>query len=194
MKQRLTTKQTRYPFIETQQLIKNDIRRWSFFCLIGALGICGIVNLCLGGRPWVLLVAIGEYIIFTAFLSKESIESTILKRLVSIMYAVLAILLVSAWWGSKNMHVGFPMTTFGMLCLCGAIYLWRYRNNRTSPLPLLIFLVTSMLDSLTGIFLPWGLNWPRIVLLSTSVFLILLTLVLFRKAIVVEMRKRFSVR
>ena len=183
-----------YPVIQARRMILHALRIWTSRGLIGAFVVCAIVNLCVGGRPWILLVLLGEYILYLLFLYKEPIESSLLEQFTPIVYAVCGILLVANWWGSDSVEIALPMTYFGMLCGSFVLYLLEYRLYHRNLLPLAHCLLFAVFNALIGLALPWGLNWPRIVLLSTSGFMVLVLVVLLRKTFWIECKKRFSTK
>ncbi len=183
-----------YPPVKSQPMRLNAVRKWAFRAMLSAFLICAVINLSIGGKPWVLLLALAEYIFYSAFLSKALIESSLLERFVSIMFSGSILLLLTSLWGSGSAEVALPLTCFGMLCLSCVISLLEYKNHRKNLLPIIIVFATSVAVALIGLFMPWGMNWPSIVLLSTSVVLIILALLLFRETISIELRKRFSVK
>ncbi|MDR1158424.1 MAG: DUF6320 domain-containing protein [Oscillospiraceae bacterium] len=187
-------KHTLYPRMKIKRVTLNRVRGWTARALLAALVVCGIVNLAVGGPPWSFLVAAGECILYRACLAKEPIEATLLQKLMSVLFPVCGLLLLTDWFGGGASEKAMPLTYLGVLCLSAGIYFLGFRKQRKNLLPMFQMLAVALVTVAVGFFAPWGLNWPRIVLLGLTGSLVILALVGFRRPIVSELRRRFSAR
>ena len=155
-----------------------------------------IVNLCVGGVPWAVYVLLGAYAAYEIFLSLETAEISIIRRIVSGGYAVSFLLLGierisdSGAWARE---IAVPMVLFGALIAAAALYASAYRKFPGHFLPVFGLCFLSMGWGLLGILGLLTIRWPLITLSSTALGVFTAGLIIFHKRIRAELKKKMHI-
>lgn len=167
---------------------RQDLLRSAFLL---AAYTCLIVNLSTGGMPWSLIVIGGLCVAWVAFVYRPLVENTLIKKLSDVTIAVCFYLfLVDAILQQGWSNIVVPIVFFSDLVLIGFIFLVFFKKQKRSFMPLFELILgglIAILLSLTGV---QTLNWPRIVVGSVSLGLLVLSVALFPKDMVRELRKK----
>lgn len=166
-------------------------------CLL-ILGVLSsaIVNLCVGGVPWAVYVLLGAYAGYEIFLSLETAEISITRRIVSGGYAVSFLLIGieeitnSGTWARE---IAVPMVLFGALLAAAALYAAAYRKFPGHFLPVFGLCFLSMGWGLLGILGLLTIRWPLITLASTALGIFVAAIVIFHKRIWTELQKKLHI-
>ena len=162
---------------------------------LGALSSV-IVNLCVGGVPWAVYVLLGAYAAYEIFLSLETAEISIIRRIVSGGYAVSFLLFGierfthSGVWAHE---IAIPMVLFGTLLASAALYASACRKFPGHFLPVFGLCFLSMGWGIFGILGIWSIRWPLITLSSTALGVFLAALIVFHRTIWAELQKKLHI-
>ncbi|MCL1854628.1 MAG: DUF6320 domain-containing protein [Clostridia bacterium] len=152
---------------------------------------CLIVNLFTGDMSWSLIVIGGLCVAWVAFVYKPLVENTLIKKLSDVSIAVcLYLFLLDAVLQQGWSIIVIPIVFFSDLVLIGFIFLVFFKKQKRNFMPLYELLLgglVAILLSLTGV---QTLNWPRIVVGSVSLGLLVLSVALFPKDMAKELRKK----
>lgn len=163
--------------------------------LLGVLSSV-IVNLCVGGAPWAVYVVLGAYAAYEIFLSLETAEISIIRRIVSGGYAVAFLLFGIEWFthsGTWAREIAIPMVLFGVLTASAALYASAYRQFPGHFLPVFGLCFLSMGWGIMGILGIWTIRWPLITLSSTALGVFVAALIIFHRRIWAELRKKLHI-
>ena len=163
-----------------------------------ALGVLSsvIVNLCVGGEPWAGYVLLGAYAAYEIFLSLETAEVSIIRRIVSGGYAVAFLLFGIERFthsGAWAQEIAIPMVIFGALVASAALYAAAYRKFPGHFLPVFGLCFLSMGWGILGITGILTMRWPLITLSSTALGVFLAALIIFHRTIRAELRKKLHI-
>ncbi len=187
-----------YPKIEPKPNVRLLLRTVLSLVLLVACIAVGIINLCVGGRPWALYVFGAAIVCWAVFLYQPMVEFSLLHRIAAILPTVCAYLFLVDWLADGSGFSGLvvPIVLFGVFILCILLFFVRFRHQKHNIFP--IYMISLMVLTLV-IFAACGLfslqfNWPMIVLASLDGIMLILTLFVFLKPILRECRKKFHTR
>ncbi len=152
---------------------------------------CLIINLVTGGIFWSLIAIGGLCVAWVAFVYRPMVEHTLIKKLsdVSIAICLYLFLLDAILQGGWSNFV-VPIVFFSDIILIGAYYLLFFKRQKRNFMPLFELTLGGFIAltlSLTGL---QELNWPRIVVGSVCLGLLVLSVALFPKDVLRELKKK----
>lgn len=162
----------------------------SAFVLTGYL--CLIINLLTGGPAWSLIVIGGLMTFWVAFIYKPQVEATPIKKLCDTALAVcLYLFLLDSVVGGGWSGFVVPIVFFGELIVTGGYFLLFFHKRKRDFLPLFELILIGLVGTLLSLAGLKRLDWPMIVVGGVSLGLLLLSFLLFRKPLWLEIRKKF---
>ncbi len=171
-----------------------NIVRWPF---LGVAVAAPIVNLCIGGPLWCILVILSLWIIWKMVLSPDLVEFNRLSQSIkvtawsSILIAVVDLLFVN---NSFAIFV-IPIVCFAGLTNCIVLFFTNLETQKHNMLPLLIFIFVSIIASLVALYFYHGKgDWPIFVLLGLSVLSLLSLIIVLGQDFKIEMKRRFHIK
>lgn len=170
-----------------------DILRWPF--ILAAVASV-IVNLCVGGPLWCVVVSIGLSAIWKLLLSIDLVEynrtSQFIKTVVwsCILLASVDILLVHGW-----SRFVLPIVLFGAHAICAVLFFTDIETQKHNMMPLILFIFASIVGSAVVLYFWHEQNdWPYMVLLGLSAVFLLTLILVLRQDFLREMKRRFHVK
>ena len=170
-----------------------DILRWPF--ILAAVASV-IVNLCVGGPLWCVVVSIGLSAIWKLLLSIDLVEynrtSQFIKTVVwsCILLASVDILLVHGW-----SRFVIPIVLFGAHAICAVLFFTDIETQKHNMMPLILFIFASIVGSAVVLYFWHEQNdWPYMVLLGLSAVFLLTLILVLRQDFLREMKRRFHVK
>ena len=171
-----------------------NIVRWPF---LAAAVAAPIVNLCIGGPLWCILVILSLWIVWKMILSPDLVEfnriSQSIKATVwsSILIAAVDLLLV-------NNHFAIfviPIVCVAGLTNCIVLFFTNLEIQKHNMLPLINFIFVSILGSAIALhFYHDKENWPLIVLPCLAVLSLLSLIIVLGQEFKIEMKRRFHIK
>ncbi|MEG0741717.1 MAG: DUF6320 domain-containing protein [Clostridia bacterium] len=181
-----------YPDIRKDSFWKRnraDINRLAFAYL--SL-VCFLINLCLGGTAWSLIVIGGLAVFYTAFLYRPLVEHTLIKKLSDVSIAVcLYLFLLEAVIGGQWANFVVPVVFFGILTVIGTLYLVFFQKQKRNFLPLFELAVGGLISVVCALVGFIKLEWPQIVVGAVSLALVVISAAAYSQPICLEFRKKF---
>jgi lipid-A-disaccharide synthase-like uncharacterized protein len=171
-----------------------NIVRWPF---LAVAVVAPIVNLCIGGPLWCILVILSLWIVWKMVLSPDLVElnriSQSIKATVwsSILIAVVDLLFV-------NNHFAIfviPIVCFAGLANCIVLFFTNLETQKHNMLPLINFIFASIIGSLIALHFYHGRgDWPIFVLLGLSVLSLFSLIIVLGQDFKIEMKRRFHIK
>lgn len=162
--------------------------------LVGCIA-CGIVNLCLGGRPWFLYILGGSVVFWAVFLYRPLVEYSFIRKLSVILCAACAYLVLIDWMG-KSVHWSkfvVPVVFFSMFVFLLGFFFARFKQQKNNLMPVYwIFLlsIASVITVACGAF-SMTMTWPIIIIASLDGVMLILSFIFFRVPLAREFAKKF---
>ena len=184
-----------YPEYEGASLWRRNRRLFlrSAFLLIGY--VCLLVDLLTPGMPWSLIVIGGLAVLWIAFIYRPQVENTPIKKLCDILIATcLYLLLLDSILGGGWAAFVVPIVFFADLALIGTFFLIFFKKQKRSFLPLLELILAGLVTTVWYLAANRQPDWQILALGGVSLLLLTLSLALFRKPLLAEVRKKFHVK
>ncbi len=184
-----------YPDVKNRSFLQRNLTSVHRLMFLGAAYICLIINLCVGGNAWSLMVCGGLAVAWIGLLYRPLVENTLIKKVSDIGIAVcLYLFLLDGLLGGGWADMVVPIIFFSDLVVAGVCYLAFFRKMKRNFLPLFEMELAGLIAILCGLVGLREVNWPLIVVGSVSLGLLLLSLILFFKPFSLEFRKKFHIR
>ena len=184
-----------YPEVKKQDLFLMQLRKTLRWIFLLAMIACPIVNLAIGGKAWSVVVIWSILLVWNVLLSPDVIEYGLMRQGVKIvLFAVVLQILIDQLLAPGWAAFVIPLFGTASLLYTAAIFvsdIHTQKQNMMSMIWLIFLALIFFIMALIG----WPeLNWPMIVLGSTACLLTFFGVILFRKELLLEIRKRFHVR
>ena len=151
------------------------------------------INCLLGGVPWSVYVVLSAFLVQVLFLSWETAEISLIRRIVLGSFAI-SILLQWIEYATKSgtwaREIVIPLVLFAAFCASAVLYFSAFRRFKAQFLPMLgiaVFSFVAISLAMAGV-LPMG--WPLILLSAFSFVTTLAILFTFRKQFWAEWKKK----
>ena len=167
---------------------------YSLVALVATV-ICLVVNIIVGGPPWVLFVIGGEIIFYYMFFRIDLIDNTVIKKVMKLVIAICIYLkiidmIIDTDW---SLFVD-SIILFSLLIFQTGLYIIGIRIHKRKLIPLLGLAIAAIIIFLLGIFNVIELKWPIIVLGVLGITVVLFLFIFMHKTTFSEIRKYFSIR
>lgn len=160
-----------------------------------AVAVCTIVNLCTGGKLWLLYVIGGFIILYMSFLRQPLIENTFMKRFTVVIFIICGYLYLIDWLEKTNWsYFVIIIISFSVLIVQLITFLSLYDLQKKQVIPIFLTCLGSLVLMFLALFGVISLNWPIIVLSSLAIFILLLFFTIFKSNIKKELKKYFYLK
>lgn len=169
-----------------------SIMRWVF---VSAAIVCPVVNIWIGGKAWCVVVLWAMWSVWKAFLSPDMVELNLISQTVkALLYSVILLALIDMCLASGWALFVIPIVSFGALIVTAVFFFSDMNRQRQNTMPM-IWLTLFSLVAFVASFSGWPvMNWPMMVLGGVALFLSCIGLIAFRKALLLELKKRFHIK
>jgi hypothetical protein len=171
-----------------------NIARWPF---LAAAVAAPIVNLCIGGPLWCIIVILTLLIVWKMILSPDLVElnriSQTIKATVwgSIMIAAIDLLFLN----NRFALFVIPIVCFAGLTGCIILFFTNLEIQKHNMLPLINFIFASIIGSSIALYFYHDIeNWPLAVLLGVSLLSLLSLIIVLGQDFKIEMQRRFHIK
>ncbi|MEZ4357960.1 MAG: DUF6320 domain-containing protein [Eubacteriales bacterium] len=189
-------KNNTYPDVNKKSFTLYDIRNILLWILVAGLISCGIVNLCVGGRPWFLYVLGAEIIFFVIFVYHPLVDHSFIQKFFLTTLLVCAYLLMIDYLNGNEgwSSLVVPIVCFSSLIVLGIMFFLYFQKQKQNFVSIYTLVFGSMIAVIMGIFGLFTINWPLIVLGSLALALFIISIVIFLKPLKRELKKKFHVK
>ncbi len=183
-----------YPRVQKRKRFWDRFRFIARCCFMAAAYAAPIVNLCLGGRLWCLIVLWSLWLAW-GLISPPLVEHNRISQTARLLFNVCVLLIIidtvySHGWGSFVI----PIVCFGTLVLLGVLFLSDLTKQRQNVMPMVWLIIASLLGIISSLIGWPKMNWPMIALGSTAFALLIVCVGILRKDLLTELKKRFHVK
>ncbi len=184
-----------YPTIKTKINKQILIRRIILFIFLISTITVVIVNLAVGGRPWMFYVIGAEIIFYFAFLNFPLIDRSLTKRVTVTLFLICAYLyLIDFINHTKWSYFVIGIIAFSIIIVQLLIFFLSINYQRKKLIPLFITTTGSIIYVILSLFNIVIINWPIIVLGGVSILALLVVFIFYYKSITTELKKYFSLK
>lgn len=185
-----------YPQVSKREFQRKKLIRIMRWPYLAVAYICPIVNLCIGGKAWSIIVLMGLYMSWNLVFSLDLIEynrmSQFCKLIVysCIMLALIDILLIPGWAIDVIVIIGF-----GALIIASILLFSDYRKQRKNIMPLFTLIIISLIGTILGFVLYKNkITWEFITLGGVAFALLITFIIILGKDFFDEFKKRFHIK
>ncbi len=171
-------------------------RRLAILCLWAGIVASAVVNLAVGGTPWVVYVVLGAFAAYEIFLSLETAERSLIRRIVSGSYAVSILLYGTAWVtdsGTWAVEIVIPLVLLAALVASAALYFSDYRRFSAQCLPVFGLAALSVTGGILGLCGVLPMGWPLIALSASALAVLVGSICTFRRSLWMQIKKKMHI-
>lgn len=184
-----------YPLPNKRKIRRQDMIRWGRWPFLLAACLCPVINLCVGGPAWGVIVLWSLWMVWSFLFSPDLVECNRISLLIKLITStsVLLILidgLLSPGWAIEVV----PIVCFSGLAVSGALIFTDLERQKQNMLPMLL-IALSIFCSLVGL-LVWReeSRWALAVMGALAVALLTACAVVLGNDFIRELKKRFHTR
>lgn len=185
-----------FPTPRKQTLQLHHVLRWVRWPFLLAAILCPLINLCVGGKPWSVIVLWGLWMLWTNLFNPAMVDynrvSQCIRLIVqgTILQILIDVLIVPGWIFNVA-----PIFCFGGLIVAGLLFFSDFHQQRHNMMPLLLLSVGCLIGAVVGLTVPtpaW--TWTIIVLGALSFSLLVACIASTGKDFVRIIRKFFHLK
>ena len=184
-----------YPPKKRYRNVWEGFRRVFKWIFLTAAYICPLVNLCVGGEPWSLVVLWSEWLVWSQFFSPSLVEYNLISQISKgLTNTCVLLLLIATIYSLGWAEFVIPIVCFGTLATIGVLFLTDISKHKQNMMPM-VWIIFASLVGIAGAFIGWPrMNWPMIVLGATAFALLTVCAVILRRDMLSELKKRFHIK
>lgn len=185
-----------YPALKKRQTFLDWVR-FILKCLaLLAAVACPIINLCVGGKPWSLVVLMGLYTGWTLVLDPDLVEYNRISQFVKAVLCAVALLGLIDWTLSPGFAIKvLPIVIFGAVLVAGTLFFSDLQRQKQNMMPMLTLILISFIGTALGLSLYHGTGrWAMIVMGAVALGLLIGCIAILRKDFIRELKKRFHTK
>ena len=171
-----------------------NIVRWPF---LGVAVAAPIINLCVGGPLWCIIVILALLFVWKMILSPDLVELNRISQSIkvtvwsSIVIATIDLLFIN----NRFALFVIPIVCFAGLTNCIVLFFTDLEIQKHNMLPLINFIFVSIIGSAIALHFYHGQeSWPLIVLLGLSILSLLSLIIVLGQDFKIEMQRRFHIK
>ncbi len=160
------------------------------FMLAGLAAV--IVNLCVRGKPWSLVVCWSLFSMWNIVFEPDTFEFSHISMLVKVLFYVVVLLALIDYLLSSQRWALFviPIVVFSTMIVTSVLFLIDIRQSMRNSMPLIWLMIYSLVGAIVYFGALKDYSWPVIVMGSISAAM-LVVCIFFNKAFISELKKRF---
>lgn len=184
-----------YPPAQQKRLAAERLRYILRWCFSVASYVCAIVNLCVGGPAWSLVVIWSLWCVWSMIVSPSLVEyNRISQTAKTLINACILLILIDTVFSSGWAEFVVPIVSFGSLIIIGILFLSDLPKQKHNIMPM-VWLIAASLVAVISSLIGWPkLDWPMIVLGSTALLLLIVCVAVLRADLLRELKKRFHTK
>ncbi len=185
-----------YPPLKKRETFLN----WDRFILkclaLLAVVACPIVNICVGGKSWSLVVLMGVYTAWTLVLDPDLVEYNRISQFVKAVFCASLLLGLIDWALAPGFAVKvLPIVIFSALLVAGGLFFSDLQRQKQNMMPMLTLILFSFIGTAAGLSLYHGTGrWAMIVMGAVAFGLLIGCIAILRKDFIRELKKRFHIK
>lgn len=180
-----------YPKIKLK-IFSDNLRTFFFRLFLIATTSSIIVNICVKGKAWSVIVASSLYLIWKNFISYNLFENNLTTRITQfLLHSCILLFIIEKIFKLDFAPFVIEIICFSLLILLGTLFFSNYKTEKKNQMPLNLMIIGTLFFILCYFFGLIEMSWPLIVLISIASILSIIGIIWFRKIIIIEWKKRF---
>lgn len=186
-----------YPPIPKKEFKRNNLLKIMRPPMLLSAIACPIVNICVGGKAWSVVVLLGLYMLWDLAISTDLVEYNRISQWCkfavysTIMLACIELFLAAGW-----ALMVIPIVCFSSLVVSAVLFFTDIKRQKQNMMPIFLFTVGSIIGSAIMLIF-WHSpidNWPIIVWCAVSSGLLIAFLIVLKGDFIRELKRRFHVK
>ncbi len=170
-------------------------RKIILFIFFLSVVICTIINLAIGGKKWVFYVIGAEVIFYFVFLNKPLIDNTFVKKFTVILFAICAYLYIIDLINQTSWsYFVISIISFCIIIVQLLLFFSEFKLQKKKFMPLFLTSIGSVIFCILAVSRVVEINWPVIVLGSLGILSLVVLFIFYRKDIIYELKKYYSLK
>ncbi len=185
-----------YPAVEKRRLERQkflSILRWPY---LAAAIICPIVNYCVGGKAWSIIVLMGMYMAWKLVLSPDLVEYNRLSQSIKLLLTSCVMLVLIDYFLVPGWAIEVvPIVGFGGLVLAGTLLFSDFERQKQNLLPLLLLIFLAIVGSVVGLSVWYDRGrWAFWVMGAVAILLLISCCISLGGEFLRELKRRFHIK
>ena len=181
-----------YPPLGERKKFIERARTILSYVIIAAAYACPIINICVGGKAWSVVVLWGLLSLWTVCLNRPLVEfNRISKTANALLYAAVMMVLIEIFLVSGWAELVMPIVCFGMLIIMGVLFFSDLRRQTQNIMPMLWAAAGSLVAFICAWIVMPKLTWPVIVMGAVAAALFIASGIALKGGLLLELKKRF---
>lgn len=183
-----------YPPIAKSKKFLEKARTILSYIIIAAAYACPIINLCVGGKAWSIVVLWGLLSLWSVCLNRPLVEFNRISKTANVLlYAAVLMVLIEIFLVSGWAEFVMPIVCFGMLTVMGVLFFSDMRRQSQNIMPMLWAAAGSLAAFVCAAIVMPRLTWPVIVMGAVAAALFIASGIALKGGLWLELKKRFHV-
>ncbi len=185
-----------YPPVSKRGFQRRKLVKTMRWPILLAAYTCPIVNLCVGGKAWSVIVLMALYMLWTLVLSPDLVEYNRISQPIKliacscVLLALIDLLLAPGW-----AMLVVPLVCFAGLLVSAVLFFTDLEKQKQNMLPMLLLAVMALLGAVVGLSVWHGEGrWALAVMGSFSLALLITCILILGADFTREIRRRFHTR
>ncbi len=185
-----------YPPMQKQKSQRDDIINWVRWPFLFVAFICPLLNICVGGHAWSLVVLWSIWIVWSFVFSTDLVEYNRLSQSIkliadtSVLLVMIDVLLAPGW----AIEV-VPIVCFSGLAVAGILLFTDFDRQKQNISPMLLMMAASIACSVVGlIFWKEESRWALVVMGAFALALLAACFMLLGNDLLREFKKYFHTK
>lgn len=183
-----------YPVLSKKKKAIENGRVILEWFLAAAAYACPIINICTGGKAWSLVALWAIWYFWNMLINRPLVEDNSISRLASaLIYTTILFVLIELCLTAGWAVFVLPIIWFAMLLLIAAFFFTDVSRQRQNIMPMLWVIFGSFVAFVSAVIIMPRLEWPMIVMGAVAFGMLLISAIVLRWGLWIELRKRFHV-
>lgn len=165
------------------------------WCFVAAAYVCPIINILTGGKPWSIIVLWALWFAWSGFVSRDLIEYNRISQTAKLLvYTCILLVLIGLCLSPGWLGFVIPIVSFATLMVIGVLFFSNLSKQKQNMMPM-VWLIGASFVAIIASLSGWPrMNWPMAVLGTTAVALLAASILVLKKDLLRELRKRFHTK
>lgn len=181
-----------YPVMSKQRKAHERWRTITEWLLAAAAYACPIINICVGGKAWSLIVLWSIWCVWRALFNRPLVEDNRISRSVSGLICVAVMLVLIELFLSSGWAVFvIPIVCFGMLMVIATFFFTDLQRQRQNIMPMLWVILGTIVAVISALIIMPKINWPMLLMGFAALAMLIVSAIVMRWGLWLEVKKRF---
>lgn len=158
--------------------------------------VCPVVNLCIGGKAWSIVVIMGVYMLWTLVLSPDLVEYNRISQFIKLVLCACVLMGLIDFFLAPGWALDvICIVAFGALVVCAVLFFSDLERQKQNMMPMLTLILLCLIGCATGVGL-WReqARWSILVMGGIALALLIACIGILGKDFIRELKRRFHTK